>query len=117
MESSEPAAGLANEYGAHGPVTSTRTPTRSEPPATGPRDRFGARGRVGASAPPPVAVVPLGEPCQRDRAEQQAEVAQRDVGMNLHLLRGMLHGLGEETLTAGLAPAPDRCCVRLDPAA
>ncbi|NWF27248.1 helix-turn-helix domain-containing protein [Streptomyces sp. PKU-EA00015] len=38
-------------------------------------------------------------------------------GMNLHLLRGMLHGLGEETLTARLAPTPDRCCVRLDPGA
>ncbi|MEV4333753.1 helix-turn-helix domain-containing protein [Streptomyces sp. NPDC049597] len=37
-------------------------------------------------------------------------------GMNLHLLRGVLQGLGEETLTARLAPAPNRCCVRLDPA-
>ncbi|WP_367326207.1 helix-turn-helix transcriptional regulator [Streptomyces sp. HUAS ZL42] len=38
-------------------------------------------------------------------------------GMNLHLLRGMLHGLGEDGLEAHLAPAPGRCCVKLEPAA
>jgi predicted ArsR family transcriptional regulator len=38
-------------------------------------------------------------------------------GMNLHLLRGMLHGLRESTLEARLTPTPDRCCVRLEPTA
>ncbi|MGQ4365043.1 helix-turn-helix transcriptional regulator [Streptomyces sp. SAS_272] len=37
--------------------------------------------------------------------------------MNLHLLRGVLHGLGELGYTAVLAPGPGRCCVRLEPAA
>jgi predicted ArsR family transcriptional regulator len=37
-------------------------------------------------------------------------------GMNLHLLRGVLHGLGDGSLTARLDPGADRCCVRLDPA-
>jgi len=38
-------------------------------------------------------------------------------GMNLHLLRGVLRGLGEEGLRAHLAPAPGRCCVVLEPTA
>lgn len=38
-------------------------------------------------------------------------------GMNLHLLRGVLRGSGESGLEAHLAPAPGRCCVRLEPAA
>ncbi|WP_328433578.1 hypothetical protein [Streptomyces sp. NBC_00425] len=38
-------------------------------------------------------------------------------GMNLHLLRGVLRGLGECGYTATLAPGPGRCCVRLEPAA
>ncbi|MXM65252.1 helix-turn-helix domain-containing protein [Streptomyces sp. HUCO-GS316] len=38
-------------------------------------------------------------------------------GMNLHLLRGVLHGLGETGLAASLAPTPGRCCVRLEPLA
>jgi predicted ArsR family transcriptional regulator len=38
-------------------------------------------------------------------------------GMNLHLLRGVLRGLGDGSLTARLDPGPDRCCVRIDPAA
>lgn len=37
-------------------------------------------------------------------------------GMNLCLLEGLLDGLATTGLTAHLAPAPDRCCVRLDPA-
>ncbi|WP_328876119.1 helix-turn-helix domain-containing protein [Streptomyces sp. NBC_00287] len=37
-------------------------------------------------------------------------------GMNLHLLRGVLRGLGESGLEACLVPAPGRCCVRLQPA-
>ncbi|WP_244258393.1 helix-turn-helix domain-containing protein [Streptomyces sp. Tu 2975] len=37
-------------------------------------------------------------------------------GMNLHLLRGVLQGLGEDGLHACLAPTPGRCCVRLEPA-
>ncbi|MEV4683660.1 helix-turn-helix transcriptional regulator [Streptomyces kurssanovii] len=37
-------------------------------------------------------------------------------GMNLHLLRGVLQGLDEVRLQACLAPAPGRCCVRLEPA-
>ncbi|MBT2401830.1 metalloregulator ArsR/SmtB family transcription factor [Streptomyces sp. ISL-100] len=38
-------------------------------------------------------------------------------GMNLHLLRGALGGLGEGGIEARLAPEPGRCCVRLEPAA
>ncbi|MBW5481193.1 helix-turn-helix domain-containing protein [Streptomyces bambusae] len=38
-------------------------------------------------------------------------------GMNLHLLEGVLAGLGEDRLVARLAPEPGRCCVRLEPAA
>jgi predicted ArsR family transcriptional regulator len=38
-------------------------------------------------------------------------------GMNLHLLRGVLHGLNDTGLEACLAPVPGRCCVRLEPAA
>ncbi|MFD7627411.1 helix-turn-helix transcriptional regulator [Streptomyces sp. NPDC059851] len=37
-------------------------------------------------------------------------------GMNLHLLRGVLSGLGEAGIEARLAPSPGRCCVRLQPA-
>jgi predicted ArsR family transcriptional regulator len=36
-------------------------------------------------------------------------------GMNLHLLRGVLQGLGEGDLQACLAPSPGYCCVRLEP--
>ncbi|MFF8841122.1 helix-turn-helix transcriptional regulator [Streptomyces sp. NPDC015127] len=36
-------------------------------------------------------------------------------GMNLHLLRGVLEGLNEQTLQACLAPGPGHCCVRLQP--
>src|SRR5690606_10802760 len=38
-------------------------------------------------------------------------------GMNLHLMRGVLEGLGAAGYEARLAPEPGRCCVRLDPAA
>ncbi|GAA1421521.1 helix-turn-helix domain-containing protein [Streptomyces thermospinosisporus] len=38
-------------------------------------------------------------------------------GMNLHLLRGVLDGIGATGYRARLAPEPGRCCVRLDPAA
>ncbi|GLW99417.1 hypothetical protein [Microtetraspora sp. NBRC 16547] len=44
------------------------------------------------------------------------EHTQTVCGMNLHLLRGVLHGLDEHRLQACLAPVPDRCCVRLEPA-
>ncbi|WP_190200706.1 helix-turn-helix transcriptional regulator [Streptomyces djakartensis] len=37
-------------------------------------------------------------------------------GMNLHLLRGALEGLGQNGLQACLAPGPGYCCVRLEPA-
>lgn len=37
-------------------------------------------------------------------------------GMNLHLLRGVLIGLGETEFEPCLAPDPGRCCVRLQPA-
>lgn len=37
-------------------------------------------------------------------------------GMNLHLLRGVLDGLGEQGFVARLAPQPGLCCVRLEPA-
>ncbi|MET9960037.1 helix-turn-helix domain-containing protein [Streptomyces sp. NPDC006326] len=37
-------------------------------------------------------------------------------GMNLHLLRGVLEGLGEGDYQACLAPSPGHCCVRLEPA-
>lgn len=36
-------------------------------------------------------------------------------GMNLHLLRGVLDGLGDTGFEARLAPKPGRCRVRLDP--
>ncbi|WP_051866147.1 metalloregulator ArsR/SmtB family transcription factor [Streptomyces griseus] len=36
--------------------------------------------------------------------------------MNLHLLGGVLDGLGEGGLQARLAPGPGHCCVRLEPA-
>ncbi|WP_406728986.1 helix-turn-helix domain-containing protein [Streptomyces sp. GD-15H] len=38
-------------------------------------------------------------------------------GMNLHLLRGVLDGLGDTGFEARLAPEPGRCCVRLERAA
>ncbi|WP_405650497.1 helix-turn-helix transcriptional regulator [Streptomyces sp. NBC_00019] len=38
-------------------------------------------------------------------------------GMNLHLLRGALEGLGGHGFEARLAPRPGLCCVRLEPAA
>ncbi len=38
-------------------------------------------------------------------------------GMNLHLMRGVLDGVGEAGLEACLAPRPGQCCVRLQPAA
>ncbi|WP_128376600.1 helix-turn-helix transcriptional regulator [Streptomyces cavernae] len=44
------------------------------------------------------------------------EHTQTVCGMNLHLLGGVLDGLGEGTLQARLAPAPGHCCVRLEPA-
>ncbi|MEV7075717.1 helix-turn-helix domain-containing protein [Streptomyces sp. NPDC093990] len=44
------------------------------------------------------------------------EHTQTVCGMNLHLLRGVLQGLGERAYTACLAPTPGRCCVRLEPA-
>ncbi|MES5823324.1 helix-turn-helix domain-containing protein [Streptomyces sp. RG80] len=45
------------------------------------------------------------------------ESTQTVCGMNLHLLRGVLHGLGEREYTACLSPRPGRCCVRLEPVA
>ncbi|MDQ0905324.1 putative ArsR family transcriptional regulator [Streptomyces canus] len=45
------------------------------------------------------------------------ESTQTVCGMNLHLLRGVLHGLGESGYAARLSPSPGRCCVRLEPAA
>ncbi|MEU0031878.1 helix-turn-helix domain-containing protein [Streptomyces sp. NPDC006335] len=45
------------------------------------------------------------------------EHTQTVCGMNLHLLRGVLNGLGERAYTACLSPAPGRCCVRLEPVA
>ncbi|GHG88246.1 ArsR family transcriptional regulator [Streptomyces lanatus] len=38
-------------------------------------------------------------------------------GMNLHLLRGVLRGLGETGFEACLAPQDGRCCVVLEPGA
>jgi predicted ArsR family transcriptional regulator len=45
------------------------------------------------------------------------EYTQTVCGMNLHLLRGVLHGLGECGYAARLSPSPGRCCVRLEPVA
>jgi predicted ArsR family transcriptional regulator len=45
--------------------------------------------------------------------ELAREHTQTVCGMNLHLLRGVLQGIGEEGLQACLAPGPGRCCVRL----
>ncbi len=36
-------------------------------------------------------------------------------GMNLHLLEGVLEGLGQTGLRAYLDPGPPRCCVRMEP--
>lgn len=36
-------------------------------------------------------------------------------GVNLHLLRGIADGAGDASRAPVLAPAPGRCCVRLDP--
>jgi predicted ArsR family transcriptional regulator len=36
-------------------------------------------------------------------------------GMNLHLMRGVLSGVGESGLEARLDPGERRCCVRLEP--
>ncbi|MGW3150644.1 MULTISPECIES: helix-turn-helix transcriptional regulator [Streptomyces] len=44
------------------------------------------------------------------------EHTQTVCGMNLHLLGGVLDGLGEGGLQARLDPGPGHCCVRLDPA-
>src|SRR5438128_912017 len=82
------------------------------------------------------AVAALGEPTRRrlyDHVVRQSAAVSRDdaaaalglarehtrtvCGMNLHLLRGVLHGLGERAYTACLSPAPGRCCVRLEPVA
>ncbi|MER7490485.1 helix-turn-helix domain-containing protein [Streptomyces sp. NPDC126497] len=43
--------------------------------------------------------------------------AQTVCGMNLHLVGGILEGLGDTGFEACPAPEPGRCCVRLDPAA
>ncbi|MFJ8113776.1 helix-turn-helix transcriptional regulator [Streptomyces sp. NPDC096132] len=43
------------------------------------------------------------------------EYTQTVCGMNLHLLRGIVAGLGEGGLQARLAPGPGHCCVRLEP--
>ncbi|WP_416071890.1 helix-turn-helix transcriptional regulator [Streptomyces sp. ID05-04B] len=45
------------------------------------------------------------------------EHTQTVCGMNLHLLRGVLRGLGESGYAACLSPGPGRCCVRLEPVA
>lgn len=46
-------------------------------------------------------------------AKQHTELV---CGMNLHLLEGVLAGLGETGMAARLAPAPGHCCVRITPA-
>ena len=43
------------------------------------------------------------------------EHTQTVCGMNLHLLRGVLQGLGDRHLEASLDPGPGHCCVRLRP--
>jgi predicted ArsR family transcriptional regulator len=44
-------------------------------------------------------------------AQEHAELV---CGMNLHLLEGVLEGLGRTGLRARLDPGPSRCCVRLE---
>ncbi|MGW4116253.1 helix-turn-helix transcriptional regulator [Actinosynnema sp. NPDC004786] len=64
--------------------------------------------------PRPVdAAIVLGNCPFHSLARQHTELV---CGMNLCLLDGLLDGLAATDLTARLAPAPDRCCVRLDPA-
>ena len=46
-------------------------------------------------------------------AKQHTELV---CGMNLHLLEGLLDGLGESGASARLDPAPGQCCVRILPA-
>ncbi|MEU2272046.1 helix-turn-helix domain-containing protein [Streptomyces olindensis] len=48
--------------------------------------------------------------------ELAREHTQTVCGMNLHLLGGVLEGLGDGTLQAHLSPSPGHCCVRLEPA-
>lgn len=45
--------------------------------------------------------------------EMVSDHAQLVCAMNLHLLEGLLDGLGERRYTARLDPGPGRCCVRL----
>jgi predicted ArsR family transcriptional regulator len=45
-------------------------------------------------------------------AQEHAELT---CGMNLHLLEGVLEGLGNPGLQAFLDPQPSRCCVRMRP--
>ncbi|REE99370.1 helix-turn-helix transcriptional regulator [Thermomonospora umbrina] len=71
---------------------------------------FGFEPRVTRSAPD--ATIVLGNCPFHTLAQQHTELV---CGMNLCLLNGLLDGLDASGVTARLDPAPDRCCVRLQP--
>jgi len=54
-----------------------------------------------------------GDPVSVDIALAQ-EHPELVCGMNLHLLQGVLEGLGQEGVRACLDPGPSRCCVRME---
>lgn len=57
-------------------------------------------------------VVKLGNCPFHNLARQHTELV---CGMNLHLIEGLLKGLGCAAYVATLAPSPDNCCVVLEP--
>lgn len=56
--------------------------------------------------------VKLGNCPFHNLARQHSELV---CGMNLHLIEGLLTGLGCTAYVATLAPSPDNCCVVLEP--
>ncbi|MEU1853367.1 helix-turn-helix domain-containing protein [Streptomyces sp. NPDC019990] len=78
----------------------------------GDTDVFGLLERYGFEPRPEGDAIVLGNcPFHALAREHTATVC----GMNLHLLRGILEGLGGNGLQACLAPGPGRCCVRVEP--
>lgn len=85
----------------------TREPHDGRPAALRALEDFGFEPRTSDTA------IVLGNCPFHSLARQHTELV---CGMNLCLLEGLLDGLAVTDLTARLAPAPDQCCVRLDPA-
>ncbi|WP_030238114.1 MULTISPECIES: helix-turn-helix domain-containing protein [unclassified Streptomyces] len=80
----------------------------------GPRDTdvFGLLERYGFEPRPKGDAIVLGNCPFHALARAHTETV---CGMNLHLLRGALEGLGRSGLRACLVPSPGHCCVRLEP--